>query len=129
MNGFNLSALAVHERAVTLFFDNRDCSRRQLRILKLGRARDPAFTIKVLSVAAAWPGATAQEMQDLVKDPLEKRLHALRWYDHVDTFTRPGMVFMTVSPKDNTPPDAVQRSSIRPARNSVMRRNILREVR
>ncbi len=64
---------------------------------KLGRAEDPAFTIKVLTVTAAWPGATAQEMQDLVAEPLEKRLQELRWYDRVETFTRPGLAFMTLA--------------------------------
>jgi len=34
--------------------------------LKLGRAEDPTFTIKVFTVTAAWPGATAEEMQNLV---------------------------------------------------------------
>jgi multidrug efflux pump subunit AcrB len=108
MNRFNLSALAVRERAVTLFLIIAIAASGTFAFLKLGRAEDPAFTIKILSVTAAWPGATAQEMQDLVADPLEKRLQELLWYDHVDTFTRPGLVFMTVSLKDNTPPDTVQ---------------------
>jgi multidrug efflux pump subunit AcrB len=108
MNRFNLSALAVRERAVTLFLIIAIAASGTFAFLKLGRAEDPAFTIKIFSVTAAWPGATAQEMQDLVADPLEKRLQELLWYDHVDTFTRPGLVFMTVSLKDNTPPDTVQ---------------------
>ena len=58
--------------------------------LQLGRAEDPAYTVKVLTVTAAWPGATAEEMQNLVAEPLEKRLQELRWYDRVETFTRPG---------------------------------------
>src|SRR5260221_14201951 len=108
MSGFNLSAIAVRERAVTLFLIIAIATAGAIAFLKLGRAEDPPFTIKVLSVTAAWPGATAQEMQDLVADPLEKRLQELRWYDHVDTFTRPSLMFMTVSLKDNTPPSAVQ---------------------
>ena len=108
MNRFNLSALAVRERAVTLFLIIAIAASGTFAFLKLGRAEDPAFTIKIFSVTAAWPGATAQEMQDLVADPLEKRLQELLWYDHVDTFTRPGLIFMTVSLKDNTPPDTVQ---------------------
>ena len=43
-----------------------------------------------------WPGATAQEMQDLVAEPLEKRMQELRWYDRVETFTRPGVAVMMV---------------------------------
>ena len=61
----------------------------------------------MLTVSAAWPGATAQEMQDLVAEPLEKRMQELRWYDRVETMTRPGLAFMTVTLKDSTPPDDV----------------------
>ncbi|ASG22420.1 efflux RND transporter permease subunit [Nitrospirillum viridazoti] len=107
MSGFNLSALAVRERAITLFLLIAITLSGVLAFLKLGRAEDPAFTIKVLTVSAVWPGATAQEMQDLVAEPLEKRLQELRWYDKVETFTRPGMVLMTLSLQDKTPPSAV----------------------
>jgi AcrB/AcrD/AcrF family len=83
MTGFNLSALAVRERAVTLFLILAVAIAGIYAFLKLGRAEDPSFTIKVLTVTAAWPGATAQEMQDLVAEPLEKRLQELRWYDRI----------------------------------------------
>ena len=108
MNQFNLSALAVRERSVTLFLIIAVALAGAFAFFNLGRAEDPSFTIKILTVTAAWPGATAQEMQDLVAEPLEKRIQELRWYDHVDTFTRPGLAFMTVVLKGNTPPDAVQ---------------------
>ncbi len=71
MSGFNLSALAVRERAVTLFVLIIVVVAGALSFLNLGRAEDPTFTVKVLTVTAAWPGATAQEMQDLVAEPLE----------------------------------------------------------
>jgi multidrug efflux pump subunit AcrB len=104
MTGFNLSALAVRERAVTLFLIIGIAVAGAYAFLKLGRAEDPSFTIKVLTVTTAWPGATAQEMQDLVAEPLEKRMQELRWYDRVETMTRPGLAFMTVTLKDSTPP-------------------------
>ena len=87
---FNLSALAVRERAVTLFFIVLLAAAGIYSFVKLGRAEDPSFTIKMLTVTAVWPGATAQEMQDLVAEPLEKRMQELRWYDRVETITRPG---------------------------------------
>jgi multidrug efflux pump subunit AcrB len=104
----NLSALAVRERSVTLFFLLAMVIAGAFAYFKLGRAEDPAFTIKVFTVTAAWPGATAQEMQDLVAEPLEKRMQELTYYDHVDTFTRPGLAFLTVTLKDYTPPEDVQ---------------------
>jgi multidrug efflux pump subunit AcrB len=107
MSKFNLSALAVRERAVTLFLIVAISIAGGFAFFKLGRAEDPSFTIKILTVTAVWPGATAQEMQDLVAEPLEKRMQELRWYDRVETFTRPGFAFMTVTLKDTTPPGDV----------------------
>ncbi|HXJ44340.1 MAG TPA: efflux RND transporter permease subunit, partial [Bryobacteraceae bacterium] len=103
----NLSALAVREKVITLFLLIAIVGAGIFAFLKLGRAEDPTFTIKVFTVAAVWPGATAQEMQDLVAEPLEKRLQELRDYDRVETFTRPGLALMKVSLKDTTRPEDV----------------------
>jgi multidrug efflux pump subunit AcrB len=105
---FNLSALAVRERSVTLFFILLLAAAGVYAFFMLGRAEDPNFTIKTLTVTTAWPGATAREMQDLVAEPLEKRLQELTWYDRVETSTRPGYAYMTLTLKDSTPPSAVQ---------------------
>src|ERR1043166_3934495 len=104
----NLSAVAVRERAVTLFFIVMLAAAGVYAFLMLGRAEDPSFTIKNLTVTTVWPGATAHEMQDLVAEPLEKRLQELAWYDRVETTTRPGYAYMTLTLKDSTPPSAVQ---------------------
>lgn len=104
---FNLSAIAVRERAVTLFFIVLLAAAGVYAFVKLGRAEDPSFTIKTLTVTSVWLGATAREMQDLVAEPLEKRIQELTWYDRVETTTRPGYAFLTVTLKDNTPASAV----------------------
>ncbi len=104
---FNLSALAVRERSVTLFFLIAIIIAGVVAFTRLGRAEDPSFTIKVMTVVTAWPGATAQEMQDQVAEPLEKRLQELRWYDRSETFTRPGLAFTTLTLRDTTPPKHV----------------------
>lgn len=104
MNRFNLTSLAVREGSVTLFFIIATVLAGIFAYLNLGRAEDPPFTVKVLTVSAAWPGATAQEMQNLVADPLEKRMQELQWYDFVTTIDRPGLMLMTVTLKDTTPP-------------------------
>ena len=75
---------------------------------KLGRAEDPAFTVKVMTIVTAWPGATAQEMQDQVAEKIEKRMQELRWYDRTETYTRPGLAFTTLTLLDSTPPSLVQ---------------------
>jgi multidrug efflux pump subunit AcrB len=105
---FNLSALAVRERSITLFFIIAISLAGIVAFLNLGRAEDPSFTIKQMTVVTAWPGATAQEMQDQVAEPLEKRLQELRWYDRTETFTRSGLAFTTLILLDKTPPSQVQ---------------------
>ena len=107
MQRFNLSALAVRERTITLFLLFASAFAGIYAYFHLGRAEDPSFTVKVLTVTSVWPGATAQEMQDLVAEPLEKRLQELRWYDRVETITRPGLALMTLQLSDKTPPKEV----------------------
>ena len=105
---FNLSALAVRERSVTLFLILLITVAGILAFLELGRAEDPPFTVKQMTIISAWPGATAQEMQDQVAEPLEKRLQELKWYDRTETYTRPGLAFTMLSLQDSTPPSEVQ---------------------
>ena len=105
---FNLSALAVRERSVTLFLICLISLAGLIAFLKLGRAEDPAFTVKVMTIITAWPGATPQEMQDQVAEKIEKRLQELRWYDRSETYTRPGLAFTTLTLLDSTPPAEVQ---------------------
>ncbi|MDA8430184.1 MAG: efflux RND transporter permease subunit [Geobacteraceae bacterium] len=107
MTRFNLSAFAVRERAITLFMIIAIMAAGAYAFLHLGRGEDPAFTVKVLTVSAVWPGATAQEMQDQVGDRLEKRLQELEYYDRVETSAHPGMLMMKLYLKDTTPPKAV----------------------
>lgn len=105
---FNLSALAVRERSVTLFLIVLVTIAGIYAFFGLGRAEDPPFTVKQMTAIAVWPGATAQEIQDQVAEPLEKRLQELKWYDRTETYTRPGMAFITLSLQDKTPPSEVQ---------------------
>lgn len=104
---FNLSALAVRERSVTLFLIILIAVAGLVAFFGLGRAEDPPFTVKQMTVITVWPGATAQEMQDQVAEPLEKRLQELKWYDRTETYTRPGMALITLSLQDQTPPSEV----------------------
>ena len=105
---FNLSALAVRERSITLFLIVLVTIAGIYAFFGLGRAEDPPITVKQMTVITVWPGATAQEIQDQVAEPLEKRLQELKWYDRTETYTRPGMAFITLSLQDKTPPAEVQ---------------------
>ena len=107
MKGPNLSAIAVKEPSVTLFLLLAAMAAGIFAFFQLGRAEDPSFTLKVLTVTAAWPGASAREMQDQVADRLEKRIQELPYSDRIETQARPGLVTLTVVFSDKTPPSEV----------------------
>lgn len=102
--GGNLSAWAVRHRPLVLFLILAIAIGGTISFLRLGRAEDPNFAIKVAIVTAIWPGATAREMQDQVSDRIEKKFQELPYFDKVTTYTKPGFTAMQVVFRDNTPP-------------------------
>jgi multidrug efflux pump subunit AcrB len=108
MGTFNLSAWGVRNGALTLFAMILLAALGAGAWQKLGRAEDPSFTLKVMVVSAAWPGATAEEMQAQVADRIESRLQDLPWLDRLETYVRPGIATTTVVLRDTTPPAQVQ---------------------
>jgi multidrug efflux pump len=103
---FNLSLWAVQNRAVTLFVILIAIGAGAFAYFNLGRAEDPTFTIKTMVVQAVWPGATSQEMQNLVAEPIEKRIQELAEVDYVRTFSRPGATVLQVQLKDSVRKEA-----------------------
>ena len=68
MERFNLSAWGVRNGALTLFAILLLALAGAGAYMRLGRAEDPSFTLKLMIVSASWPGATAEEMQAQVAD-------------------------------------------------------------
>ncbi|MFG1382335.1 efflux RND transporter permease subunit [Xanthobacter versatilis] len=98
-----MSRWAITHRALTLFAILLLAAAGAYSYLNLGRAEDPSFTIKVMVVQAAWPGATASEMQAQVADPIEKKLQSLPHLDRVESYSRPGVSFVQIFLADSTP--------------------------
>jgi multidrug efflux pump subunit AcrB len=107
MRGFNLSAWAVAHQTLVLFLILMLGGAGVMAYVNLGRDEDPSFTVKTAIVYAAWPGATAQEMQFQVADRIEKKLQELPWFDTVKTFSKPGVALAQVEFRDSTPPGKV----------------------
>lgn len=107
MKGINLSEWAVTHRSMTLFLILLVSIGGAWAYTHLGRAEDPEFTVKVMIVGAVWPGATANEVQRLVADPIEKKLQEVPYFDKVKTYCRPGSAVMELHLLDSTPPSEV----------------------
>jgi multidrug efflux pump len=107
MQRFNLSAWAIAHQPLVLFMIIVLAGAGVYSYLNLGRAEDPSFTIKTMVVNAAWPGATAAEMEEQVADPIEKKLQELPYLDRIESYSRPGVTFIRVNLRDSTPPAEV----------------------
>ncbi|MGJ0454735.1 MAG: efflux RND transporter permease subunit [Methylocystis sp.] len=107
MAGVNLSRWAVQRPTLMLFLMIAISLTGAYSYMRLGRAEDPSFTIKVAVVTASWPGATATEIRDQVADLMEKKLQELPFLDKIESYTKPGFVAMQVTFKDTTPPKDV----------------------
>jgi multidrug efflux pump len=107
MKRFNLSAWAVNHPALVLFLMIVLGVAGLFSYQRLGRAEDPFFTVKVVNVSVMWPGATANEIQTQVADPIEKKLQELPYFEKVQTYSKPGFTAMQVTFRDSTPPKEV----------------------
>jgi len=99
----NLSALAVRERAVTLFLLISFLVAGVYAFLAMGRAEDPAFTVRVMVVSVEWPGATVTELRDQVVDRLEQRIQEIADLYRIETTIRPGRADLQIEFEDHIP--------------------------
>lgn len=103
MKRFNLSGWAVGHPTLILFLIVALSVAGFFSYENLGRAEDPSFTVKVVNITAIWPGATANEMQTQVADPIEKKLQELPYFEKVQTYSKASFVAMQVTFRDNAP--------------------------
>lgn len=106
-SGFNLSSWAIANQSLVIFLMIATMIAGTLSYLSLPRNEDPPFTIKTMVVAAYWPGATGEDMMNLVTDRLEETLEETPHLDRVDSYTRPGETVIFVNLRDDAPPAEV----------------------
>ncbi|MBL4704806.1 MAG: efflux RND transporter permease subunit, partial [Flavobacteriales bacterium] len=99
----NLSALAVRERPVTLFFLILSVIAGIYAFSSMGRAEDPTFTVRVMKVSVAWPSTTPKELQEQVVNRLEKRIQEVEFLYRIRTTIRPGRADITIEFEGFTP--------------------------
>ncbi len=75
---------------------------------RLGRMEDPAFTIRMMVVSAAWPGATAEEMEQQVTDKLESKFRDIPGVDYIKSYSRPGQTVIYINLRDDVPKETIR---------------------
>lgn len=102
-NRWNLSAYAVRHTSLTLYFMAVVALAGLWAFMNMGRAEDPSFDVNTMVVSAQWPGATAEQMQDQVADPMTRELMKIDYMDRVEVSAQPGLVNLLVTFADSTP--------------------------
>ncbi len=105
----NLTEVSLHHKGLAWYFIIVVFLAGFLAYFRLGRMEDPSFTIRQMVVTAAWPGATAQQMEEQVTDKLEKRFQDLPGIDYIKSCTRAGSTIIYITLRDD-----VNSATIRP---------------
>ncbi len=67
--------------------------------------KDPAIAMRRSLVTVVWPGASARQVQDLVTIPLERAVSLSNSVAKIESVSRPGAAFITVSLDEYLPTD------------------------
>ena len=105
----NLTEISLKHRALVWYFIIMTAIGGVAAYFQLGRMEDPQFTIRQMVITAAWPGATAEQMQEQVTDKLEKKFQDVPGLDHINSETRAGQTVIYVALKPE-----VSKEQIRP---------------
>jgi multidrug efflux pump len=103
MRGINLSAWALDHQALVRFFIAALIAAGAYAYNHLGRAEDPPFTFRIMTVQVAWPGATAREMEQQVTDKIEKKLQETPYLDYLRSYSKPGEASIFITLREDTP--------------------------
>lgn len=95
--GFNLSAWAIRQRSLVIYFMLVVVAAGLLSYFRLGRSEDPSFIIKTMVVQAAWPGASMEDTLQQVTERLERTLQETSHLDNLRSYTRPGITTIFVN--------------------------------
>ncbi len=110
MKSFNLSTWAVTHRALVLFLIIGTLLVGSFSFTQLGRLEDPSFNVPTMNAVVAWPGATAQQVQDQVLNRMERELQKIEGIDYVRSFARQGYGGMNFWMKGGTPKHELERA-------------------
>ncbi len=111
----NLTEVSLNNRVLVWYFILVTVLGGVFSYLTLGRMEDPNFTVRDMIVTAAWPGASAEEMEQQVTDKLESKINDLPGIDYAKSTTRSGTTIIHVVLKDDYDGDI--RSAWRDVRN------------
>jgi len=107
MKAFNLSEWALEHRAFTGFIIALILLGGIFAYFTLEQREDPKFSFRLMVVKTLYPGATAQEVEQLVTDKLEKKFQELPNLDYLRSYSKPGESVIFITPREAIAPDEI----------------------
>ena len=96
----NLVAYCLENRIVTAVLIFMITVGGYLAYQDLGRLEDPEFTIKEAVIYTQYPGATAEEVEKEITEPLETAIQQLKQLEEVRSISRAGLSIIYAEMKD-----------------------------
>ena len=103
----NLVAYALNNRAVTLVLIFLISIGGLLSYQEIGRLEDPEFTIKEAVIYTQYPGATAEEVELEITEPLETAVQQLKQLHEVRSISRAGLSIIFAEIQDSYDKDTL----------------------
>lgn len=110
MKNINLTEWALKHKSLVYYFMLVTLITGVFSYINMGRMEDPDFVIRQMVVSAAWPGASAKEVEEQVTDKIEKKLQDLPGLDYLRSNSTPGQTAIYVTLKDSVPEKDVKQS-------------------
>ncbi|MCQ2359385.1 MAG: efflux RND transporter permease subunit [Phascolarctobacterium sp.] len=104
----NFAAWAIDHKILVYFFAFLTLVMGLFSFKTLGRSEDPSFPVKEMVISSAWPGATAQEVEEHLTNTIEKEVQNLPQIDKIISYSRPGVSVIKITLKDEAPTSQVR---------------------
>lgn len=96
----NLAVWSIEHKQLVYFFAFLVLVMGIFSFKSLGRSEDPSFAVKQMVISAAWPGASAKDVEQHLTNTIEKEVQNLPQIDKITSYSRPGTCVITVTLKD-----------------------------
>lgn len=104
----NLTQFSIEKNRITFTLLGTIIIMGMVLYSSLPRDSMPPYTVRVANIVTQFPGASPERVELLVTDKVEKKVQEIPELKEVESTSRSGLSVVTVTLKDETPPDILQ---------------------
>ena len=104
----NWAEWAINHRQLVYFFAVLVLIMGMFSFKSLGRSEDPSFAVKQMVISAAWPGASAKDVEMHLTNTLEKQIQSLPQVKKITSYSRRGVCVISVGLMDEVSGNTVR---------------------